>query len=229
VDVREALGVGRSRAARPGAGGRVIRFPASRRQAAGEEPSVDESGIQALLERARAGDEVAFGELFRSLEPDVHRLCTRLLGSADEARDATSEAFLRARGGLDGYDPDRPFRRWLLAVAAHHCVDRLRRRRREERLFDPRELDASELASPGPSPLQGLLRAEARREVLTAVEALEDRHRFPLVLRYYAELDYTGIAECLGVTRNQVATLLFRARRRLREELAGSAASGASS
>jgi DNA-directed RNA polymerase specialized sigma24 family protein len=45
------------------------------------------------------------------------------------------------------------------------------------------------------------------------------------VLRYYADLDYGEIAELLEVTRNQVATLLFRARRRLRETLGEGGAS----
>jgi RNA polymerase sigma-70 factor (ECF subfamily) len=56
--------------------------------------------------------------------------------------------------------------------------------------------------------------------VLAAINALPDRYRAPLVLRYYADLEYDAIAELLLVTKNQVATLLFRGRRRLRETLA---------
>ena len=48
---------------------------------------------------------------------------------------------------------------------------------------------------------------------------LPDRYRVPLVLRYFADLDHAAIAEALGVSRGQVATLLLRARRRLRQEL----------
>ena len=47
------------------------------------------------------------------------------------------------------------------------------------------------------------------------------------MLRYYADLDYDVIAELLGVTKNQVATLLFRGRRRLREQLADPTTEGA--
>ena len=189
---------------------------------------MSEARIQGQLERARAGDAAAFGELFRSFEPDVGRLCTRLLGSPTDAEDATSEAFLRARQALEGYDPARSFRTWLLSIAAHHCVDRLRRRNLERRLFETRDLDADELVGPGPSPLQGALRSESRREVVAAIGSLDDDYRVPIVLRYYAELDYAAIAETLGVTRSQVATLLFRAKRRLRDKLAGTAPVGSS-
>jgi RNA polymerase sigma-70 factor (ECF subfamily) len=152
----------------------------------------------------------------RHHEPDVQRLCRRLLGGAAECDDACQESFVRAHAALGSYDPARPFRRWLLAIAAHCAIDALRRRSRESRLFDGDALDAGALADPGPSPLQHGIASEQRGRLLAAIEAQPDRYRAPLVLRYYADLDYGEIAEILCVSRNQVATLLFRARARLR-------------
>ena len=180
-----------------------------------------EAGIEEALERARSGDPAALGELFRSFEPDLARLCARLLGSKEDARDAAHEVFLRVRQSLDSYDAKRPFRPWLLAIGARHCIDRLRRRAVEKRLFDDAAPDADDQGSPGPSPLQGLLRDESRRELLAALDGLDPRYRAPLVLRYYAEFDYAEIADVIGVSPNQVATLLFRAKRRLRERMVG--------
>lgn len=184
----------------------------------GRRDDLDEAGVRRRVEAARAGDGEAFGELFRAFRRDVLRLCERLLGSRADAEDALNETFLRVRHGLDGYDARRPFRPWLLAIASNHALDRLRRRDTERRLFvcDPGE----ELPAPGPSPLQGELDASRRRVILGAIDALPDRYRAPLVLRYYVDLDHDAIAGMLGVTRNQVATLLFRARRRLRAQLA---------
>ena len=54
-----------------------------------------EAGIGEALERARSGDPAALGELFRAFEPDLARLCARLLGSKEEARDAAHEVFIR--------------------------------------------------------------------------------------------------------------------------------------
>ena len=180
---------------------------------------MDDGATRALVDRARRGDGEAFGQLFHSFEADVARLCTRLLGSSDEARDAAHETFLRARNAFESYDPGRPFRPWLLAIASHHAVDRLRRRSTERRLFAPDEADPETLAAPGRSPLQRELDEAARREMLAAIRALPDRYRAPLVLRYYADLDYGAIALALGVSRNQVGTLLLRGRHRLREQL----------
>jgi RNA polymerase sigma-70 factor (ECF subfamily) len=184
-----------------------------------------EAGIGEALERARSGDPAALGELFRVFEPDLARLCARLLGSKEEARDAAHEVFLRVRQSLEAYDAKRPFRPWLLAIGARHCIDRLRRRALEKRLFDDAAGDADDHpGAPGPSPLQGLLREESRRELAAALDGLDPRYRAPLVLRYYAEFDYAEIADVIGVTPNQVATLLFRAKRRLRERMSGGGA-----
>lgn len=171
------------------------------------------------LAQARAGDRDAYGSLVRHHEPDVLRLCQRLLGGAPESEDACQESFARAHAALASYDPARPFRRWLLAIAAHCAIDALRRRSRESRWFDADAEDAGALADPGPSPLQHGIASELRRRLLAAIEAQPDLYRAPLVLRYYADLDYGEIAEVLSVSRNQVATLLFRARARLRSAL----------
>ena len=179
-----------------------------------------EKAAQAWLARARGGDDDAFGALARHYEADVQRLCRRLLGSASEAEDAAQESFLRAHAALASYDPERPFRPWLLAIAARRSLDLLRRRRREARLFEPSEREGERTGAASDTPLDHGLSAERRRRLLEAIGGLHDRYRAPLVLRYYADLDFAEIAEILGVSRNQVATLLFRGRQRLREALA---------
>jgi RNA polymerase sigma-70 factor (ECF subfamily) len=167
----------------------------------------------------RSPEAAAFEALFRSHEEDVERLCRRMLGP-EAGRDASQEVFLRARRGFAAYDPARPFRPWVLAIAGHHCVDQLRRRGLEAQLFDPGDFDAEELRHPAPSPLRQALHAEEAGRLRDAIDALPERYRLPLVLRYFQELDYDGIGELLGLTRAQVATLLFRAKRRLRDALA---------
>jgi RNA polymerase sigma-70 factor (ECF subfamily) len=179
----------------------------------------DTAAVRALIERARSGETEAIGSLFGNFGDDVARLCARMLGYGPDAEDAAGETFLRARRGIDAYDESRPFRTWLLAIAAHHCIDRLRRRAREEKIFSPTEFDAEVLPSPGPSPLRGELDAERRRNVTAAVDALPERYRAPLVLRYFAEQTYAEIGTALDLSEAQVGMLLYRARRRLRDVL----------
>lgn len=172
-----------------------------------------------IIDRARSGDADAFAALFRAHGEEVLRVCRRMLGDPEAASDAQSEVFLRARRGLDGYDPERSFRSWLLSIAGHHCIDQLRRTATERRLFDRSEPDASERRGPEPSPLTRLLARERREALDRAIGSLPVEYRLPLCLRYYADASYDEIAEQLGTTRGRVGSLIYRAKRALRERM----------
>ena len=164
--------------------------------------------------------EDTFAERFETEQVDIASVCYRLLDDRAAAEDATSEVFLRARRALSSYDPEQPFRPWLRAIASNYCIDQLRRQKTERKLFSPADLSEDGLVDSSPDALGCLTRSEEHRQVLTAIDALPAHFRLPLVLRFYCDLDYEAIAELLNVTRNQVGSLLFRAKKRLRERLA---------
>ena len=177
--------------------------------------------LEATLDRASLGDRGAFADLYALHARDVLRLCRRMLDSAEDAEDARSEVFLKAQQSFPSYQRSRPFRTWLLSVAAHHCIDRLRRRHTERRLFEPSELEEEGLSDRGPSPLRSYLARERLDLLTTALDAMPARFRAVLAMRYFAELSYAEIGEATGISTNQVGVLLFRAKARLREALAG--------
>jgi RNA polymerase sigma factor (sigma-70 family) len=179
---------------------------------------VEERAIRLHVDRARNGEAEALDDLFREFRPVVLRLSTRMLGSVD-AEDAVNEAFGRAQRRLESYDASQPFKRWLLGIASNYCIDQLRRRSVEKRLFDPSEVDVDERADRSNSALDALVQARRQSSVRDALDRLPDQQRAPLILRYFAELDYDTIAEELDISRSQVASLLFRAKQRLREIL----------
>ncbi len=159
------------------------------------------------------------GALHARFALDVLRLCRRMLCDPDEAQEARNETFLRAQQAAASWD-GRPLRAWLLGIAAHHCVDRLRRRSLEGRLFAAEDPVGDDTAGAGPSPLTALLARERQSALEVALAELPDRYRAPLVLRFLAELSTAEIAEQLELTPAQVALLLFRAKQRLRDVLA---------
>jgi RNA polymerase sigma-70 factor (ECF subfamily) len=181
--------------------------------------SAEEAPLNDVLDRAQQGDGPAFGELYRRFSRRVFGLCLHLLGSREDAEDAAAEVFLRVRAALPRYDRSVPLGAWLNKVATNHCLDRLRRRGREARLFAPEVDEASLVRTEDLSPLAEVLAEEDRAAVAAALAALPDRYRVPLALRYYAEMSYDDIAERLGQTRQEVATSLFRAKQRLRSAL----------
>ena len=187
---------------------------------------MDVTAVAEAVERARHGDREGLGDLYEAFGRRVFGLCRHLLRSPEAAEDARSDVFARLPSAITRYDAALPFDRWLLSVASHHCLDVLRRRRLETRLFasEPLESELAETVAaetgPGRSPLAGVLAEEGRDRVRDALARLPERHRIALVLRYYGELSYDEIAAQLGLTRNHVATLIFRGKQALRRLLA---------
>jgi RNA polymerase sigma-70 factor (ECF subfamily) len=166
------------------------------------------------------GVPASFEQAYEAHARDVVRVCRRLLGGREEARDAPQDVFLRASQAYSSYDPKRPFRPWLLAIAGNYCIDQLRRQAAQHKIFA--SIDPDETAPPpgtAPSPLGHLIAREERDLLGRAIAKLPLKYRLPLALRYFSELDYAAIAAELDVTPNQVGTLLFRAKRQLREEI----------
>ncbi len=156
----------------------------------------------------------------------VFGLCRLLLGSAVEAEDATSEVFVKIQRASADYDRASPLPHWALAIARNHCLDLLRRRRVRARIFTNAEATETTHASHAPSPLGELLASEEKARLREALDVLPERERVALVLRYYEEQGYDEIGLSLGLTRQGVATLVFRAKRALREQFARLEAGG---
>lgn len=182
--------------------------------------SAEDVDLHDVLARAQGGDGEAFGELYRRVSRRVFGLCLHVLGVREDAEDATGEVFLRVRGALSRYDSSVPLDAWLMRIATNLCVDRLRRRQREGRIFAHGTEEIVEGQAMDPSPLAEMMEKEQREIVAQAMATLPDRYRVPIALRYYAEMSYDEIAERLGQTRQEVATSLFRAKQRLRRALA---------
>jgi RNA polymerase sigma-70 factor (ECF subfamily) len=168
---------------------------------------------------ARMGPDDDFAELVRAHRVRVIGLCRRLLGSGDQAEDAAHEVFLRAHKRLQDFDRSRPFSSWVLSIATHYCIDVLRRRSTESRIFGTEEAERIAVTSDGVGPLGLLLLRERQQEVREAIRSLPDKYRVPLVLSVYHEQSYDEIGQALGVPRSHVAMLIFRARQQLRRVL----------
>ena len=177
--------------------------------------------LESVIERAQGHDAEALAEIHRRFARRIFGLCRYMLDSRESAEDATSDVFLKLQRSIESYDGSIPFVRWLLRVAGNQCIDALRRRQRGRQVIVEVE-DATILEAPSSelSPLGAAIRTEERAQVRESIERLPAKYRVPLVLRYYSELSYDEIAQQLGLQRNHIAALIFRAKQELRRKLA---------
>lgn len=173
------------------------------------------------IRQAVAGDREAFTRLVEAYQIPVYNLAYRMLGDAREAEDAAQETFLRAYTRLATYQTDKKFSSWLLAIASHHCIDRLRRRR-----FTWLSLDElpflDQAAGERNHPEEAAIRQEERDEVRKMLNQLPPHYRAAVILRYWYELSYREIAEVMETTESAVKSRLFRAREMLAQQVMAS-------
>lgn len=174
---------------------------------------------RAWIEQALEGDRTAFGQLVRAYERPVYNLTYRMLGNAAEAEDAAQETFLRAYNKLATYQPERKFVNWLLSIASHYCIDRLRRRTRAPQLSLDGPLPPEWTMSNSPRPDQEVSQNERRAQVRQVLETLPADYRAAVVLRYWYGLSYREIATTMDTTESAIKSRLHRARRMMAQEL----------
>ncbi len=175
-----------------------------------------------VIAQARKGDQGAFTALVHSYQNAIYSLCYRMLGNAEQAEDAAQETFLRAYTQLHRYDPERPFKTWLFAIASHYCIDRLRRRRVTWLDIDDEPLAGHPaLRERRASPEEAALHRERATDVQALLEYLPPKDRAAVVMLYWYDLSYQEIAEVTGTTVSAVKSRLHRARVALAEAMSG--------
>jgi len=149
----------------------------------------------------------------------VFQVCRRFFRHREDAEDAAAEVFMKLPNVLGQRNESLPFRPWVSQVAGRHCIDKLRKRKRE-RCSPLVSEDVHTVADHAtPSPLSQVLRRETQERVREQLNRLPDCYRVPLILRYYKRMSYSEIAQVLGRQIPTIKTLLYRAKNRLRRNL----------
>lgn len=175
-----------------------------------------------LVAQCLAGDTDAYGSLVERYQGAVYATAYYYAGRYGVAEDIAQEAFLNAYRSLPHLrDPER-FGAWLKAVVCRTAVNWLRQN--GGKLTAETPLPSSEMVSfedVRSGPAAEVERSELYERVHRAIDALPERYRLPVVLRYLQELSYAEISEFTGESIDEVRGILYRAGRQLRDALAG--------
>ena len=182
-----------------------------------------------LLLRLRDGDRDALAPLVRRYEREVFGYLRRYVGDDDLADDVFQNTFLQVFLKIRQYEPGRPARPWLYAIATNQAIDALRRRNRRiadrpadtvsapDEEGEPRPLFEL-LPAPGDAPPDAADRTEQREQVQAAVAKLPELLRQAVLLVYFQGLKYQDAADALGIPVGTVKSRLHAALAKLTEE-----------
>ena len=191
-------------------------------------PNLDD---RALVVEAQTGSCAAFEELVRRYDRDVLRLALNLMKRPEDARDVYQEAFLKVYRNLHRFRFECSFYTWLYRIVTNVCLDHLRRRqaRPEDQSPEPNHghheegitdfFERQREHRPTLDPERTLFGLEIKARIAIAMQRLSPRERIVFEMKHYQGLKLRAIGDALGTTEETVKNSLFRATRKLRQEL----------
>lgn len=175
--------------------------------------SPNHSDLDPLVRAAATGDVAAFAALYGRTAAQVHGVIVRILGRGEDAAETLQETYLKVWQVLSEYDPARasPLT-WIMVIARHRAIDRLRRRALETRhgSTEPWEELTAGLAAPAGAP------APDRLALMRCLEHIEPEHRDCVLLAYCEGLSREELAERFARPVNTIKTWLRRTLQSLR-------------
>ena len=174
-----------------------------------------------LIIQCLAGDTEAYGALVKRYQAAVYATAFYYVGRYGAAEDVSQEAFWSAYRNLRTLRDQNRFGPWLRSITTRTAANWLRKhmvRVHQETPLPHRRTLFIEDARRGPD--AALHAAERQEQLHEAIDALPDRYRLPVVLRYMQELSYEEIAQFTGDTPEEIRAILHRAVNQLRGILA---------
>jgi RNA polymerase sigma-70 factor (ECF subfamily) len=211
-----------------------------------------DAGERELLQRLRAEDERAFDELVRMWSPLMLRVARSFVSTDASAQEVVQEAWLGVIRGLAAFEERSSLRTWIFRILVNIAKTRGVKEQRSTPLSAlSADDDSGPTVDPGRfrdaddewprnwtpagvpqrwdvDPVAGVLRAETRALLATAVEQLPERQRMVVVLRDVQGFDSDEVCDLLGLTAENQRVLLHRGRAKVRATLEGYYAGGSS-
>jgi RNA polymerase sigma-70 factor (ECF subfamily) len=172
-----------------------------------------------LIQRFQDGQPRAFEALYNRYKDYVYRVAFYTTRHADEAEDATQEAFLDVLKALPHYDVGGParFETWLYRVTVNRCRMRMRRKRPHAPEWGEIEERLARMPDPNiAKPEAVTLQHERAGALWQAVDRLPEPHRLVVLLRYQQDFSYQEIAETLSISLGTVKSRLYNAHKKLK-------------
>ncbi|HYI11899.1 MAG TPA: sigma-70 family RNA polymerase sigma factor [Thermoanaerobaculia bacterium] len=171
-----------------------------------------------LIDKVRNGDDDAFRLLVERHSRAIYRSAWRITGNGADADDVVQETFLRAYRALGTFDSRATFTTWLHRIAINCSLDLIDSRKRREGRIDHGE-DLGTVASRDASPDRIVLGAEMQKAIAQAMAELTGNERTAFVLRHFEGMPLEEIGQILGTRLNATKNTVFRAVKKLRQQL----------
>ncbi|MGI6740485.1 MAG: RNA polymerase sigma factor [Brevefilum sp.] len=174
---------------------------------------IDRMTDEARIIKAARQDPKAFGELYRLYVEQVFRYLFSKIGNLHEAEDVTAQTFLAAFESFDKFRQDGHFASWLFGIARNKAMDHFRRRDNLSSMDESSEIPVED------NTLSKVIQTEQEQALSKLIQALTEKERELLRLRFLAEMSFPEIARFLHRNEEAVKKRTYRLLARLQSQL----------
>ncbi|PAP75188.1 RNA polymerase sigma factor [Rubrivirga marina] len=187
-------------------------------------PSASSEEDRATVQEALAGDQRAYERLVDKYQGPLRRHVGKMVRDQQQVDDLVQEAFVKAFGSIESYNPDYAFSTWLYRITTNHTIDYIRKKKLPTRSIDkPIQTRDGELQMELPDstyrPDKAVVRDQRNAILREAIEALPPKYHRVIVMRHQEEMTYDEIAAELDLPLGTVKAHIFRARALLNKTL----------
>ncbi|MBU0678925.1 MAG: sigma-70 family RNA polymerase sigma factor [Verrucomicrobia bacterium] len=178
-----------------------------------------------LIERARNGEEDAFGELVKKYHQRVYAVIYGFVQNPADANDLTQQSWVKAWQKLDSFRGGSQFFTWLYRIAVFTAMDHARKRKRQKEtvIEEGRSVTTDPTHDVPPSvrsnPAKNVQNAEIKERFSEALNTLSEEHRMALVLREVEGLSYDEIAKVMKCRKGTVMSRIHYARKSIQDQM----------
>jgi len=160
-----------------------------------------------------------FTELVEQNKRRVYALARELTGSHHDAEDLTQEVFIKAHRALDDFRGDaKPFT-WLYRITMNTYLNTQRKKAVTEMELQEDFDRTSDETGQHPDADERAERSQMQAHIEASLDVLSDRERMAFVLKHYEDMKIKDVAAAMDVATGTVKSMLYRATRKLRDEL----------
>jgi len=181
-------------------------------------PSPKANADLELVNKAKTGDQAAFGKLMSRYKESVYYMILKMVHNRDDAEDLTMVAFSKAFHNLANYSADFAFSTWLFRIATNNCIDFIRKKKLQTTSIDQSSQTEDGESAPiavkdkSMTPEESIIKDQRAIKIREVIQQLSPKYKQLIELRYFEELSYEEIAEQLDLPLGTVKAQLFRAK-----------------
>lgn len=177
----------------------------------------------AFISRLKLGDKAAFADVVHGYGDMVINTCYKFLLDRQDAEDLSQEVFIEVFQSVKSFRGDSKLSTWIYRISVTKCLDEIKKRQRKKRFSSVGKMlhldDVMHWLSGGSSADKMIEQKESMKEIMQALDALPENQRVAFTLSKIDGYSNGEIAEIMDTTVDAVESLIYRAKKRLNDEL----------